>query len=61
MLKCPEFECKIKPSEQEIQEIISSDNFDKYKKFKQNQIVIKNKNLVFCPTIDCETAIDLKK
>ena len=51
----------MKPTNDEIKEILSQDQYQKFEKFKQNQAVMRNKNLVFCPTVDCENPIDLKK
>ena len=56
-LKCPEYECQTKPTEEEVKSIINDNCFLKYKKFQLNQKVMMDKNLMFCTTADCEEVL----
>ena len=60
-LVCPQYGCTVKPTIEEIKNIISDDCFAKYKKFQQNKMVLRDKNLFFCPTRDCESVLNRKE
>ena len=63
-LKCPEFECKVHASEAEIKELLETDCFQKFLKFRRNKEVAADANLMFCPTPNCEgvlSRVDAKK
>ena len=50
--------CDAKPSDKEIQDIVGHDCYQKYLKFKDNNRVIQNKNLLFCSNFKCENVLD---
>ena len=43
-----------------MQDLISSDRFEKYQKFSKNSLIANDKNLIFCSTPDCETILDIQ-
>ena len=57
-LKCPEASCQVKPSIEEVKNIISGDSFAKFIKFQNNTLVAQNSHLIYCSTPDCETILD---
>jgi hypothetical protein len=59
-LKCPEHECEIKPSEEELREIIRPEVFEKFKKFELNAKVAQESYLIFCPTVNCIGVLNMK-
>lgn len=50
----------MKPTEKEIEEIVGVGCYKKFKRFKLNTLVAKDKNLYFCTTADCETVQDVR-
>lgn len=60
-LKCPEYTCQARASEQEIKAIIDGDCFAKFKKFQANLLVAQNSNLIFCSTPNCETILEKQR
>jgi hypothetical protein len=50
--------CDNLPSVEEIRTIISEDCYDKYLSFNNNALVAKNKNLIYCSTVDCNSILD---
>lgn len=60
-LQCPEYGCSTKPSQEEVESIISSDCHKKYTKFQTNRKVAMDKNLLFCSKMGCETVLDMRE
>ncbi|KAM9977189.1 hypothetical protein ACTFIR_011047 [Dictyostelium discoideum] len=56
-LKCPMPTCRYKPTYEEVQHILSKDYFEKYDKILVNVHLNKDKNIRYCPEIDCGAAI----
>lgn len=59
-LRCPQYGCQAKPNLDEIKLICTDEVFKKYKRFCDNTLVAKDKNLMFCVTPECETVIDTR-
>ena len=60
-LKCPEYGCEVRPTEEEVRGMIDAGCFEKYKKFNLNTKVAKDKNLIFCSTPDCGEVLNIKE
>lgn len=58
-LKCPQFGCETKPTQDEVKNIISEDCFKKFQKFQLNRKVATDKNLLFCSKIGCENVLNV--
>ena len=57
-LKCLQFGCTAKPTEEEIKSIIGEDCFQKFKKFQINTEVAQDQDLLFCSTVNCESILN---
>ncbi|OMJ77777.1 hypothetical protein SteCoe_22570 [Stentor coeruleus] len=53
-IPCPYYNCRYLLNEDEIQKVVGTELFDKYKLFNRNTELVKNPNLRFCPQIDCK-------
>lgn len=60
-IKCPQFGCQNIPSEQELQNIIPLDVFQKYTRFKLKKQVITDPNLIYCSKNSCENILFVSK
>lgn len=57
-MKCPNQNCSTIVTEKQVNELLSSNMFDKFKRFKLNLEVSKSKNKKFCPYPDCENVVE---
>ncbi len=46
--------CKIKIADEIVKEFVTNELFSKYKKFQINKMILNNKNMKFCPIINCD-------
>ena len=60
-LKCPQWGCDTKPTEEEIQQIINENCYRKFKRFQLNTMVAQDKDLMFCTSPNCENVLDKRK
>ena len=60
-LRCPQTGCDQVATDEEIKRIISEDCYAKYKRFQQDRIVLKDKNLFYCKQPGCEGVLDLRQ
>jgi hypothetical protein len=58
-LKCPEFNCEVKPTDDEILKAVGESVFAKYVKFQSDLKVLLDKETIFCGTPDCKGVLDL--
>ncbi|KAN0042070.1 hypothetical protein ACTFIV_004629 [Dictyostelium citrinum] len=56
-LKCPMPTCRYKPTYEEVQHILSKEYFEKYDRILVNVHLNKDKNIRYCPEVDCGAAI----
>lgn len=56
-LKCPQYGCKINLKFEEFDKLVS---LEKYNKFKQEFVVMKDPNQVFCPNAKCGQVTKVK-
>ncbi|KAN0012248.1 hypothetical protein ACTFIU_007546 [Dictyostelium citrinum] len=56
-LKCPMPTCRYKPTYEEVQHILSKEYFEKYDRILVNVHLNNDKNIRYCPEIDCGAAI----
>lgn len=56
-LKCPQFDCDVLPSMDDVKKIVDGDCMEKFKRFKRNTLVARDKNLIFCSKANCETIL----
>ena len=61
-IKCLEYECKEKPDDEFIINLLNSNQelIDKYKKFKLELEIINDPNRKFCPFPNCNSFLELK-
>lgn len=57
-LKCPQFDCDVLPSMTDVKKIVDSDCMQKFKRFKRDTMVARDKNLLFCSKPNCDTVLD---
>ena len=57
-LKCPQFDCDVTPNIKDVENIVSSNCLEKFKKFNITTAVAKNKNLLFCSKNDCDQVLN---
>jgi hypothetical protein len=57
-IKCLDYCCTEKVTDELIKEILSDQDFFKYVRFKNAFLKDTNKNLIFCPNSECVSLID---
>lgn len=57
-LKCPQFDCEVLPSMSDVKKIVDSDCMQKFKRFKRDTMVARDKNLIFCSKPNCDTILN---
>ena len=58
-LKCPEFNCELKPTDDEVKKAVSAQTYEKYQQFQNDLKVLLDQETIFCGTPDCKGVLNL--
>ncbi|CAD8120209.1 unnamed protein product [Paramecium sonneborni] len=54
IIQCPQQQCREEYQKGQIKELVSINVYEKYERFYSRQLISQNKNVRWCPRVDCE-------
>ncbi|CAK63700.1 unnamed protein product (macronuclear) [Paramecium tetraurelia] len=57
VIMCPQLSCSEQFSNPQIKDLVSHNLYEKYQRFHRRQLISKDKNVRWCPRIDCENYV----